>query len=67
MALALDEPKETDQTFTIDGITYLVDKDLMAEARPIKIDFVDTGFQRGFSITSKVSRNSGTCGGTCSC
>ena len=34
--MALDEPKATDDVFDIDGFQYLVDKDFMEKAKPIK-------------------------------
>jgi iron-sulfur cluster assembly protein len=43
--MALDEPKDTDNVFDIDGFKYLVDKELMREADPIKVDFSGFGFQ----------------------
>ena len=45
LALALDEPKDTDNVFDIDGFKYIVDKELMREADPIKVDFSGFGFQ----------------------
>jgi iron-sulfur cluster assembly protein len=43
--MALDEPKDTDEVFDIDGFKLLVDKDLMLEAEPIKVDFTGFGFR----------------------
>ena len=48
LAMALDEPKETDNVFDIDGFKYIIDKDLMREADPIKIDFSGFGLRNGF-------------------
>ncbi len=67
MALALDEPKENDQTFSIDGITFLIDKDLMEEVKPIKVNFVEKGFRKQFAITSKLSKKGGSCGSNNCC
>lgn len=39
LALALDDPQVNDQVFAIDGFTYLVDKEFLEAAKPIKIDF----------------------------
>jgi len=64
--MALDEPKEDDKVFEIDDLTYLVDPVLMEQASPIKIDFVDNGYQSGFTITSRLSAGA-NCGGSCSC
>jgi iron-sulfur cluster assembly protein len=43
--MALDESKETDRVFEIDGFTYIVDKEFMEKAKPIKIDFSGMGFK----------------------
>ena len=43
--MALDEPKETDEVFEIDGFKYIVDKAFMEKARPIKVDFAVYGFK----------------------
>jgi len=45
LAMALDEPKDTDKVFEIDGFKYIVDKKFMKEAEPIKVDFSGFGFQ----------------------
>ena len=38
--MALDEPKDSDDVFDIDGFTYIVDKTFMEQAKPVKIDFI---------------------------
>jgi Fe-S cluster assembly iron-binding protein IscA len=68
--LALDEPKETDKTFEASSIKYIIDSDLMARTGEVTIDFVDSGYQSGFSISSaKPVAGGGGCsaGGSCSC
>lgn len=45
LAMVLDEPKDTDMVFDIDGFKYVVDKEFMKEAEPIKVDFTGFGFQ----------------------
>lgn len=59
--MALDEPKEADDIFDIDGFKYLVNKDFMEKASPIKVDFQEVGFK----LTSNLRFNSG-CGSSCS-
>jgi len=44
LALVLDEPKNTDELFSIDGFQYVIDKALFAAVKPIKIDFSPLGF-----------------------
>ena len=50
LAMALDEPKDTDDVFDIEGFKYIVDKEFMKEAEPIKVDFSEFGFQFDCSI-----------------
>ena len=50
LAMVLDEPKDTDTVFDIDGFQFVVDKELLREAEPIKIDFAHFGFQIDCSL-----------------
>ncbi|MHC4458047.1 MAG: hypothetical protein ACYS0I_13370 [Planctomycetota bacterium] len=43
--MALDEPKDTDDIFSIDGFTFIADKEFMKRAKPVKIDFIEYGFR----------------------
>jgi iron-sulfur cluster assembly protein len=63
--MALDESKDTDEKFDIDGYTYVVEKEFLAQAKPIKVDFLDVGFK----VTSSIKLDSacGSCGDTGSC
>ena len=66
MALALDEPRNTDEKFESAGLKFLIDKDLMEEVKPIKIDYQTSPYGEGFKIESSLPVKS--CGdGTCSC
>ncbi len=65
MGLALDEPKDTDEIFERDSITFMVDKQLLAEAQPITVDFITVGSRSGFSIKSGLKNDCGSSG--CSC
>lgn len=42
--MALDEPKDNDEIFTIDGFTYAIDKGLLEATQPVTIDFKSIGF-----------------------
>jgi len=64
--MALDEPKETDEIIKDNGVTYLIDKKLLEEVKPINIDFIDSDRGSGFSITSNL-KISASCGMSCSC
>ncbi|WP_372681282.1 hypothetical protein [Desulfosarcina sp.] len=61
--MALDEPKDTDERLIVDGFQYIVDKDLLAMANPIKIDFTPMGFHvTGNLNTTESAVGCGTCG-----
>ena len=64
--MALDEPKDTDNVFDIDGFQFIVDKDFLREAEPIKVDFSGFGFQFDCGIAFEegcsACSTSGTCG-----
>jgi len=64
--MALDEPKESDEKFDDRGITYVIDKDLLNQVKPVKVDYVESPFGSGFSIGSSMKAGS-SCGSSCSC
>jgi len=63
--MALDEPKDTDNTYEIDNFKYIVDKKFMKKAAPINVDFTNYGFK----ITSGIELGAGCagCGSAGSC
>lgn len=63
--MALDEPQENDEVIKDNGITYLIDKELLDQAKPINVDFVDSAFGSGFSISSKLAACCPSCGTSC--
>jgi len=63
--LALDEPKENDQVFDENGVSFLVDNALMENCGDIKVDFIDDGFRSGFSIQSTRPIGGGSACGSC--
>ena len=48
--MALDEPKDSDEVYEIEGFKYVVDKDFMEKAKPVKIDFTTYGFKLSSNI-----------------
>ncbi len=64
--MALDEPKENDEVMDNNGITYLVEKGLFEQVKPITVDFVDGNMGAGFSIQSSLQAGGG-CGSCSSC
>jgi iron-sulfur cluster assembly protein len=63
--MALDEPKVNDEVIKDKEITYLIEKELFNQVKPINIDFVESMTGSGFSITSNMSK--GNSCGSCSC
>lgn len=59
--MALDEPKETDDVFDIDGFQYVVDKEFLKMATPIKVDFKEVGFSITSSIELKPQSSCSSC------
>ena len=43
--MALDEQRDQDEVYDIDGFQYLVDKDFLEKAKPIKVDYMVHGFK----------------------
>jgi Fe-S cluster assembly iron-binding protein IscA len=62
--MALDESQGNDEVFTDRGITFLVDKKLLEEVKPINVDFIESGRGSGFKLTSSLA--AGGCGSSCS-
>ena len=71
MRLVLDEPKDTDESVEVDGLTYLIDKDLLTQSGEVKVDYVDNGWQQGFNLSSQNPLGGGAscstdgCSGSC--
>ena len=65
--MALDEPKENDETYDNDDVKFLVDNELMKNCGDIKVDYTEAGYRSGFAISSTIPVNAGGggCGGSC--
>jgi len=48
--MALDKSRDTDELYEVDGYQYVVDKDFLEKAKPIKVDFEGRGFKLDSSI-----------------
>ena len=64
--MALDEPRDNDQVFDDRGLSYVIEKDLYNQMKPIKVDFVNSPMGSGFNIVSNMATGA-SCGGSCSC
>ena len=66
LGMALDEPLAEDEVIEEKGLTFLIDKTLLDEAKPINIDFITTPHGSGFKLSSPLTENAGGgCGGDC--
>lgn len=61
--MALDEPKDSDQVFDIDGFQYLMNKDFLEKVKPVKVDFIVNGFKLDCGIDFHAQSGSGSCSG----
>jgi Fe-S cluster assembly iron-binding protein IscA len=64
--MALDEPKNDDEVIDEKGTKFVIEKDLLSQAKPINIDFITTPQGAGFKLTSSLAAAEGGCG-SCSC
>ena len=65
--MALDEPKDTDDSFEVKGLKFVVEKEFMEKAETIKIDFTGMGFALDSNIDLGQGGGCGGCetGGSC--
>jgi Fe-S cluster assembly iron-binding protein IscA len=63
--MALDEPKEDDEVFNENGVTFIINKELFEEIKPVNVDYVKTAMSDGFMVKSGMANNSG-CESSCS-
>jgi iron-sulfur cluster assembly protein len=59
LVLALDEPKENDQVFTDRGVTFLVEKGLFDQAKPITIEYTVGAMGAGYMVKSGLLKGLG--------
>jgi len=65
LGMALDGPKEDDETFNDNGITYVINSQLLEQVKPVNVDYIDTPMGAGFKISSSLA-SGGSCGTSCS-
>jgi Fe-S cluster assembly iron-binding protein IscA len=66
LALGLDEPTPQDAVFDINGLQFVADKELLAQAQPVTVDFGQVGFEISSSIRPAPGGCAG-CGSSGSC
>ncbi|MBI9109670.1 MAG: hypothetical protein JEY82_00540 [Maridesulfovibrio ferrireducens] len=65
MALALDEPKDTDENLDAAGFTFLIDKELNGQGSPFKVDLSYSGFVITSAMEMGAGGECGSCSGSC--
>lgn len=65
--MVLDEPKEADEVFAVNGFTILMEKDLLEQTKNVTIDYGMHGCGSGFKLTSEVPIAGACSGASCSC
>lgn len=61
MGLVLDEPREEDEVFQEGGITYVIQKELYEQVKPIHLDYVQTSRGEGYRISANLDKSCGSC------
>jgi len=64
--MALDEPRDTDNVFNVNGFQFVVDKEFYEKAKPLTVDFMGYGFRISSSINFSASEGCGGGHGSCS-
>lgn len=65
LAMAVDMQKDGDTLYTIGGMEYVIETDLLNQAQPLVVDFKDVGFKLSSSL--KLSSGCSSCGSHGSC
>jgi iron-sulfur cluster assembly protein len=65
--MALDEPKETDNVYDVNGFQFIMDKDFDEKARPVTVDFLGYGFKISSGIDFGPAASCSGCGSCSSC
>ena len=64
--MVLDGPLEDDEVINKNGNTFVINKELLKQVQPVKVDFIEADRGSGYAISSNLS-SGGSCGGSCSC
>ena len=65
MAMALDEPKDTDNSYDVNGFKFIMDKDFDEKAKPVAVDFLGYGFKISSGIDFGAQSECSSCGSGC--
>ena len=64
--MALDGPKDDDETFHDNGLTFVMNSQLYQDVKPVTVEYVSTPMGAGFRISSNMLSAGGSCGSSCS-
>jgi Fe-S cluster assembly iron-binding protein IscA len=64
--MALDEPRDSDNVFNVNGFQFIIDKEFYEKAKPVTVDFMGYGFRISSSINFGAGAGCGGCHGSCS-
>lgn len=60
--MALDEPNDNDREFDVSGFKYIVNKEFLERAQPIKVDFHMYGFKLDCGMEFSAAGGCSGCG-----
>lgn len=64
--MVLDEPKDADDVYQLNGFTMLIDKELHQTTKDVTIDYVVYGMGSGFRVSSELPiAGSKSCSSSC--
>jgi len=52
LGMLFDSARRNDETFEVEGVYYVIDKELLFRCRPITVDYINSTSGGKFSITS---------------
>ncbi len=63
LALGIDSAKEDDETINLEGYDFVVDKELLEQAKPMQVDLTPMGIEISSSLVFEQAE--GGCGSCC--
>ncbi|MBW1842396.1 MAG: hypothetical protein JRI75_11490 [Deltaproteobacteria bacterium] len=63
--MALDEPKDTDKVYEVEGYKYIVDKEFLERVQSITVDFSMYGFKLDCGVELSTGCTSCSTEGSC--
>ena len=64
--MVLDGPKDDDKIYPNDGVTFIINEELLKSVSPVSVDYIETERGGGYRIDSSLNSCTG-CGNSCSC